>query len=48
MVIATSAWSYNFLPLKGKVSSVEIYNRALSSSEVEQNFNALKGRYGII
>jgi hypothetical protein len=25
----------------------QIYNRALSAAEVEQNFNALRGRYGI-
>ena len=29
------------------VSSFKIYNRALSLSEVLQNFNALRGRYGI-
>jgi hypothetical protein len=29
----------------GRVSSVCIYNRALSSSEVQQNYNATKGRY---
>jgi hypothetical protein len=47
LVVATSAWNYTGLPLKGKISSVEIYNRALSASEVEQNFNALRGRYGV-
>jgi len=31
----------------GKISSVNIYNRALSSTEIQQNFNALRGRYGI-
>jgi hypothetical protein len=29
------------------VSSVQLYNRALSASEVQQNFNATRGRYGI-
>jgi hypothetical protein len=24
-----------------------IYNRALSAAEITQNFNALRGRYGI-
>ena len=28
-------------------SSVKLYNRALSATEVQQNFNALRGRYGI-
>lgn len=29
------------------VYSIKIYNRPLSSTEVSQNFNALRGRYGI-
>ena len=33
--------------LNGQVSSVSIYNRALSALEVRQNFNATKGRYGL-
>ena len=31
----------------GYVSVAQIYNRALSASEVQQNFNALRGRFGI-
>jgi hypothetical protein len=31
----------------GNISNVQIYNRALSATEVSQNFNALRGRYGI-
>lgn len=31
----------------GKIASVKIYNRALSESEIKQNFQALRGRYGI-
>ena len=31
----------------GKISNVKIYNRALSQDEITQNFNALRGRYGI-
>lgn len=31
----------------GDISSVKIYNRALSADEVLQNFNALRRRYGI-
>ena len=31
----------------GKISNVGIYNRALSSTEVLQNYNALKGRFGL-
>jgi hypothetical protein len=33
--------------LAGNISNVSIYNRALSAAEVSQNFNALRGRYGI-
>ena len=31
----------------GKISNIKYYNRALSATEVSQNFNALRGRYGI-
>ena len=31
----------------GKISGVKIYNRALTSAEVKQNFDAQRGRYGI-
>lgn len=33
--------------LNGRIGSVRIYNRSLTSAEVSQNFNALRGRYGI-
>ena len=31
----------------GKIANVSIYNKALSASEVKQNFNALRGRFGV-
>lgn len=31
----------------GNLSICKIYNRALSADEISQNFNALRGRYGI-
>jgi hypothetical protein len=31
----------------GNVYTTQIYNRALSQAEITQNFNALRGRYGI-
>jgi hypothetical protein len=31
----------------GNVATTQIYNRALSAQEVSQNFNALRGRFGI-
>ena len=35
---------YNWL---GDIAFVKIYNRALTASEVSQNYNALKGRFGL-
>jgi hypothetical protein len=31
----------------GKMSNVQVYNRALSATEVLQNYNATKGRFGL-
>ena len=31
----------------GEISNVKVYTKALSATEVAQNFNALRGRYGI-
>jgi hypothetical protein len=36
--------TYNF---DGRISLTRIYNRELSSSEIQQNFNMLRGRFGI-
>jgi len=33
--------------LPGRLSTVQIYNRALSAAEIAQNYNALRGRYGL-
>ena len=33
--------------LNGNISQVSIYNRALTAQEIQQNFNATRGRYGI-
>ena len=33
--------------LNGNISQVSIYNRALTAAEISQNFNALRGRFGI-
>ena len=32
---------------QGNISAYKVYNRALSAAEVSQNFNALRGRFGI-
>ena len=50
--------SYNFIDIcrnvnnnngfmSGNVSVLRIYRKVLTASEIEQNFNALRGRYGI-
>jgi hypothetical protein len=31
----------------GRIAAFRIYNRALSANEVEQNYNATKGRFGL-
>ena len=33
--------------LDGNISSIKYYNRALTSTEIAQNYNALKNRYGL-
>jgi hypothetical protein len=44
--IADMTWSSPGL-LNGNIGNVIFYNRALSDSEVLQNFNAQRGRYGV-
>ena len=34
-------------PFVGRYGSIKLYNRALSQSEIQQNFNATRGRFGI-
>ena len=46
MKIGARTGSYNNYT-SGSISSVRIYNRALSASEVLQNYNATKGRYNL-
>jgi prepilin-type N-terminal cleavage/methylation domain-containing protein len=36
---------YEYLP--GNIAQVSIYNRALTPEEIQQNFNATKGRFGL-
>lgn len=42
---ASATDSINYFP--GDIAVVKVYNRALTSAEVFQNFNALRGRFGI-
>jgi hypothetical protein len=39
-------YNYNS-PYAGKIGSVQVYNRALSATEILQNYNAQKGRFGL-
>jgi len=37
----------NYYPLQGSIASCKLYNKALTASEIKQNFNALRGRFSI-
>ena len=37
--------SSTYRMIQGNIYSIKIYNRALSATEIQQNYNALKGRY---
>ena len=39
--------NYTSEAFSGNIASVKVYNRALSAAEIQQNFNATRGRYGI-
>lgn len=39
--------NYSGFYVNGNIGPVQIYNRALSASEVLHNYNALKGRFGL-
>ena len=34
-------------PVNGNIGQSLIYNTALSATQVKQNFNAMRGRYGV-
>lgn len=43
-----AGWAGNAsFSINGEMSNVIVYNRVLSVSEIKQNFNALRGRFGI-
>ena len=44
--MVVGSYSGNYF-MNGTISIVKIYNRTLSAAEVSQNFNALRGRYGL-
>lgn len=42
-----NGYNYTSEAFGGRIASVKVYNRALSAAEVQQNFNATRGRYGV-
>ena len=40
-------WAGGSYAFNGNIGPVQIYNRALSDSEILHNYNALKGRFGL-
>jgi len=40
-------WQSSSRPFSGNMAQVKIYNKALTASEIQQNYNALKGRFGL-
>ena len=40
-------WTSGSQILDGFIPQVSVYNRALTAAEIQQNFNALRGRFGI-
>lgn len=47
LTIGTLSRDVNGLFYNGKISTIQLYNRALTAAEVQQNFNALRNRFGI-
>lgn len=48
VAVATRVFSGTYqYPWNGRISNVQIYNRALSASEITQNYNDLKSRFGL-
>jgi hypothetical protein len=35
------------MDFQGRIYAIKVYNKALSAAEIQQNFNALRGRFGI-
>lgn len=39
--------SYNNSHFQGDIGPIQLFNRALSTQELTQNYNTLKGRFGL-
>lgn len=40
-------WQSGSRPLNGNIAQTQIYNRALTAQEIQQNFNAIRSRFSI-
>ena len=44
----TPGWAFGNYAMSGKISAVRVYKgKALTAAEIQQNYNALRGRFGI-
>ena len=41
------SWRRRFFPFYGDIAQIQVYNRGLSASEILQNYNATKKRFGL-
>jgi hypothetical protein len=46
-LLGIGAWANGAAQANASIAVAQFYNRALSASEVQQNYNALKGRFGL-
>jgi hypothetical protein len=46
-LLGIGAWAAGTVPANASIAVAQFYNRALSASEIQQNYNALKGRFGL-
>lgn len=46
-ILRIGGYTTNNYDLNGRISTVKLYNRALTAAEVQQNYNATKSRFGL-
>ena len=45
--LGVSTWNTSDRPFEGNIATFRMYSKLLSNAEVSQNFNALRGRFGL-
>ena len=45
--IGNASWTSSASWWSGRLAGIKVYNKTLSQAEVTQNFNAMRGRFGI-